>query len=69
MAKEEQNRVLDLIEQVTGNVLQRESCPDWLVRPGRIECGQDWDIVKGVYRGLTGATSSRKDAASRMAQS
>lgn len=54
MSKEEQNRVLDLIEQVTGNVLQRESCPDWLVRPGRIECGQDWDIVQGVYRDLTG---------------
>lgn len=54
MAKEEQNRVLDLIEQVTGTILQRESCPRWLLRPGRIECGQDWESVQGIYRTLTG---------------
>lgn len=54
LAKEEQNRVLDLIEQVTGSTLQRESCPSWLLRPGRVECGQDWESVRGSYRALTG---------------
>ncbi|GAB3572539.1 hypothetical protein GCM10027405_39440 [Arthrobacter alkaliphilus] len=54
MAKEEQNRVLDLIEQATGDSLRREACPDWLRRPGITGCGQDWGTVKGLYRMLTG---------------
>lgn len=54
VAKEEQNRVLDLVEQATGTILQRESCPGWLLRPGRIECGQDWETVRGIHEALTG---------------
>lgn len=55
MAGEDQNRVLDLIEQVVGASLRREVCPDWLRRPGRTECGQDWQTVKSIYRLLAGS--------------
>jgi len=27
--------------------------PDWLKRPGRVECGPRWDFVQSVYRALT----------------
>ena len=27
--------------------------PDWLMRPGRVECGPHWDLVQSVYRALT----------------
>lgn len=54
MAREQQNRVLDLVERVTGGVLRREACPDWLTRPGLTECGQDWKTVQGIYQLLTG---------------
>jgi hypothetical protein len=54
MPRKEQNRVLDLVEAVTGDILQREACPDWLQRPGIAECGQDWDTVRAIYAALTG---------------
>lgn len=53
LAREIQNRVLDLIEE-TGARLRRETCPDWLRRPGGAECGSAWDLVCEVYADLTG---------------
>jgi hypothetical protein len=28
--------------------------PDWLVRPGRAECGDRWPLVRSIYSDLTG---------------
>lgn len=28
--------------------------PDWLMRPGRIECGDRWPLIVAIYRDLTG---------------
>ncbi|CAM3422077.1 hypothetical protein OCAE111667_09150 [Occultella aeris] len=54
MAREVQNRVLDLADQALALPITREQCPDWLRRPGRAECGDLWDTVCSVYRKLTG---------------
>jgi hypothetical protein len=54
VARELQNRVLVLVEEVLGQPLQRETCPDWLVRPGKDECGSYWPIVQFIYNELTG---------------
>lgn len=60
MAKEEQNRVLDLVERVTGDILKREVCPGWLMRPGMAECGQDWKTIEDTYQLLTGLALPRE---------
>jgi len=49
-----QNRVLDLLDQVTGRPVVRETIPLWLVRPGRAEAGPLWEPVQKIYAGLTG---------------
>ena len=54
MAREVQNRVLDLVDEAFGVPTKREQCPDWLCRPGRSECRNLWDTACNVYRELTG---------------
>jgi hypothetical protein len=54
VARELQNRVLALAEEVLGQSLEREICPDWLVRPGKDECGSLWPTIQSVYNELTG---------------
>lgn len=54
MARELQNRVLDLIEEVTRSDVRREVAPAWLMRPGVSECGSAWPLVCAIYRDLTG---------------
>lgn len=56
MPREVQNRVLELVEQVLEWPLSREHCPDWLLRPGRRECGPLWGTVTEIYQSLTGMT-------------
>ena len=49
-----ENAVLDLVSEVTGCPIQRKTAPDWLMRPGRTECGKRWPLVCRIYRELTG---------------
>lgn len=42
-----------LIEAATGNTLRYET-PDWLLRPGKLECAGSWPFICEVYRALTG---------------
>jgi hypothetical protein len=53
MPRQLQNRVLDLIEECLGAPLERESCPDWLRRPGREELGDLWGGISACYSALT----------------
>lgn len=53
LARELQNRVLDLVQQATGITLQREVAPLWLMRPGRIETKQLWSTVSSIFNDLT----------------
>jgi hypothetical protein len=55
VAREVQNRVLDLIEQAVGTQLVRETCPEWLRRPGPSECGDLWATIRAIFRDLTGS--------------
>jgi hypothetical protein len=54
VARELQNRVLALAEDVLGQSLERETCPEWLLRPGKDECGSLWPTVQAIYHELTG---------------
>jgi hypothetical protein len=52
MALKLQNQVVGLVRQVFGAALSET--PNWLVRPGRLECGREWQRVRGIYADLTG---------------
>lgn len=54
MPLEIQNAVLRLIGQATGGTIDRNATPAWLMRPGRIECGERWPHVCAIYEELTG---------------
>jgi hypothetical protein len=52
MARELELRVVTLVAS-----LQKASLsptPEWLVRPGRLECSHRWRLVRAIYRDLTG---------------
>lgn len=55
MARELQNRVLDLVEHSLSTSLKREVSPEWLKRPGPVECGPLWSTVQAIYIDLTDA--------------
>ena len=49
----------ELERAVTGMVVgildaRLSSTPNWLIRPGRVECGAQWPLVQTIYRDLTG---------------
>jgi hypothetical protein len=50
-----QRAILDLVSQVTGQPVESKGkMPSWLIRPGKIECGQRWPLICAIYRELTG---------------
>lgn len=53
MALELQKAVLNLVVNVTGGSIVSDT-PNWLKRPGKVECGARWPLVCGIYRKLTG---------------
>jgi hypothetical protein len=54
MARELQNRVLGLVELVTGTAMEREVSPSWLMRPGQEEAVELWSLVSAIFTDLTG---------------
>ena len=52
MARELERAVVELVVRLEGAALG--STPDWLVRPGRTECGPKWRLVRRIYSDLTG---------------
>jgi hypothetical protein len=54
VARELQNRVLDLIDQALNTTMEREVCPSWLRRPGAAEAGALWTTLQAIYTDLTG---------------
>lgn len=53
MARELQARVLDVLEQSLRRRVYAGVAPDWLQRPGRLECGPRWQLIQHIYRRLT----------------
>jgi hypothetical protein len=50
-----QRAVLDLVSQVFGGTIASEDKVPWLIRPGKIECGERWPLLCSIYRELTGS--------------
>jgi hypothetical protein len=48
-----QNAVIELVRQVTGSTIEATT-PEWLIRPGKMECGKRWPLVCTIYHDLTG---------------
>lgn len=48
-----QKAVLDLVLQVTGGKIET-AVPGWLMRPGKVECGKRWPLLRSIYHDLTG---------------
>jgi hypothetical protein len=50
-----QKAVLDLVSQVLGGTIESKGkTPSWLIRPGKVECGDRWPLICEIYRELTG---------------
>ncbi|MGA2514711.1 MAG: hypothetical protein ABSG37_14020 [Candidatus Limnocylindrales bacterium] len=52
MPKLEQ-RVLQVLTAATGAQIEAQTAPDWLIRPGRTECGELWPTIRAIYAALT----------------
>jgi hypothetical protein len=52
VALELQRAVLKLVHEIHGGTAL--DTPDWLMRPGRIDCGRRWTLVREIYAELTG---------------
>jgi hypothetical protein len=52
MPKEIEYAVVGLVTDILG--ASTTATPDWLVRPGRAECGEHWPLVCSIYSELTG---------------
>lgn len=52
MARELERAVVALVRETLGAELV--AMPAWLVRPGKVECGERWLLVQEIYADLTG---------------
>ena len=53
MARELQERVLDVLESALRRRVTRSPRPDWLSRPGHTACKTEWRRIRLIYRRLT----------------
>lgn len=51
MARELERAVVALVREILG--AESVAMPAWLVRPGKIECGERWTLVQAIYTDLT----------------
>lgn len=52
MARELERAVVDLVTGILGARIG--PMPGWLIRPGRIDCAEQWPLVCSIYEDLTG---------------
>lgn len=48
-----QETVVDLVTRITRANKSKIKAPPWLVRPGKVECGDKWMLVQKIYTALT----------------
>ena len=53
MSRELQYRVLEVLEKALGRRVYPGPTPDWLLRPGRLDCGPRWRLIRAIYRDLS----------------
>lgn len=51
MARELERAVVGLVREILDG--EPVAMPDWLVRPGKVECGEQWPLVQELYADLT----------------
>ena len=51
MAHEAEEAARELLTMICG---ARLGTPSWLKRPGKVECGARWELVRVIYRALAG---------------
>lgn len=49
-----QRRTIEVLENALRRRVYDGPTPEWLVRPGRVECGPEWRRVRLIYRRLSG---------------
>lgn len=56
MQRELERTVVAVVEEALNCELRdgREATPTWLMRPGILECGTRWKLVRSIYTELTG---------------
>lgn len=52
MARELERAVVTLVSEILDATVL--PTPEWLIRPGRVECATQWPLVQAIYRSLTG---------------
>ena len=52
MARELERSVVGLVREILSG--EPAAMPEWLVRPGKIECGDRWPLVQELYGDLSG---------------
>jgi len=52
MPRELERAVVALAREILD--AERVAMPAWLVRPGKVECGERWPLVQAIYADLTG---------------
>lgn len=52
MAMELQKQVTKLLIDILGAEIA--ATPEWLMRPGKLECGPEWERIRSIYCALTG---------------
>ena len=50
--REFERKIVSQVVAITGWKLSET--PQWLMRPGKVECGPAWPLVQNIYRELTG---------------
>lgn len=53
MAQEAEKQAHSILTKLCGPVVEQ---PEWLMRPGKIECGDRWELVRSIYAALTGSS-------------
>jgi hypothetical protein len=51
MPRDVERAAVEVLSQVYGPPL---AMPEWLIRPGKAECGARWDLVREIYHRTTG---------------
>lgn len=54
MPRETERRVVALLDSLGLGRRSAMAAPDWLMRPGRRECGDRWPLMSHIYAELTG---------------
>src|SRR5690348_1492331 len=62
MAHEAEEGARELLRKVCGSPL---ATPAWLKRPGKVECGSRWELIRTIYEAVAGQELKRETMPAR----